>query len=181
MWLEGYHSLGWGAAPETLMYATCENYLYGCTLLNLHGLYYTTYGSHWEWAPPCYHFRMPYWAHMGVFLRYFEHLSYLLSQGRLACDVAVVYPVAPYEADMDGEAAKDTAFDLARRLMADGINFEFIDNDSLAGAVVADGRLNVDACGARRFRRWSCRTWRPCAGPPSKRPPSSHRRAARSS
>jgi hypothetical protein len=35
-----------------LMQATRENFLYGCTLLNLHGLYYTTHGSFWEWAPP---------------------------------------------------------------------------------------------------------------------------------
>ncbi|MBI2929177.1 MAG: hypothetical protein HYY24_26230 [Verrucomicrobia bacterium] len=48
VWLEGYHSLGWGATPERLMFATRENYLYGCTLLNLHGLYYTTHGSFWE-------------------------------------------------------------------------------------------------------------------------------------
>ena len=51
--MEGCHSLGWGATPEQLMFATRENYLHGCTLLNLHGLYYySIYGSHWEWAPP---------------------------------------------------------------------------------------------------------------------------------
>lgn len=143
VWLEGYHSLGWGAAPELLMFATRENYLYGCTLLNLHGLYYTTYGSHWEWAPPCYHFRMPYWEHMDVFLGYFERLSYLMSQGHTVCDVAVVYPVAPFEAEMNGGKSRDTAFDLGNRLMAAGINFEFIDNDSLARALVQDGRLVV--------------------------------------
>ncbi len=148
VWLEGYHSLGWGAAPERLMTATRENYLYGCTLLNLHGLYYSTYGSYWEWAPPDYHFRMPYWAHMDTFLRYFERLSYLLSQGYFVSDVAVVYPVAPYEAEMDGEKAKNTAFDLARHLMAAGINFEFIDNDSLARATVENGRLLVKDAGA---------------------------------
>ena len=148
VWLEGYHSLGWGATPETLMFATRENYLYGTTLFNLHGLYYSTYGSYWEWAPPCYHFRMPYWAHMTTFLGYFDRLSYLLSQGHLACDVAVVYPVAPYEAEMDGDQAKDTAFDLARRLFTAGINFEFIDNESLARAVVEDGLLKVKDAGA---------------------------------
>ena len=148
VWLEGYHSLGWGATPERLMHATRENYLYGCTLLNLHGFYYTTYGSHWEWAPPCYHFRMPYWAHMDTFLGYFERLSYLLSQGHLVCDVAVVYPVAPFEAEMDGDKAKNAAFDLARRLMEAGINFEFIDNDSLARATVEKGRLVVKEAGA---------------------------------
>jgi len=148
VWLEGYHSLGWGATPERLMHATRENYLYGCTLLNLHGLYYTTYGSHWEWAPPSYHFRMPYWAHMGVFLGYFDRLSYLMSQGHHVCDVAIVYPVAPYEAEMNGGKATSTAFDLGQRLMAAGIDFEFIDNDSLARAEVADGRLTVPAAGA---------------------------------
>jgi hypothetical protein len=152
VWLEGYHSLGWGASPEVLMFATRENYLYGCTLLNLHGLYYTTYGSYWEWAPPDYHFRMPYWAHMEHFLRYFDRLSYLLSQGHFVADVAVLYPVAPYEADMDGnkdgERAKKTAFDLGTRLMAAGINFEFIDNDSLARAKVEHGRLVVKEANA---------------------------------
>jgi len=143
VWLEGYHSLGWGATPERLMFATRENYLYGCTLLNLHGLYYTTHGSFWEWAPPCYHFRMPYWEHMGVFLKYFDRLSYLLSQGTLVCDVAVVYPVAPFEAGLDGKRATQVAFDTARSLMAAGVNFEFIDADSLARAQVRQGRLEV--------------------------------------
>jgi len=148
VWLEGYHSLGWGATPERLMFATRENYLYGCTLLNLHGLYYSTYGSHWEWAPPCYHFRMPYWEHMDSFLRYFDRLSYLLSQGHFVADVAVVYPVAPYEAEMNGDAARQSAFELGGALMRAGINFEFIDNDSLARATVADGRLRVQAANA---------------------------------
>lgn len=143
VWLEGYHSLGWGATPERLMFATRENYLYGCTLLNLHGLYYTTHGSFWEWAPPCYHFRMPYWEHMGVFLKYFERLSYLLSQGAFVCDVAVLYPVAPFEAGLDGGKATRTAFDIGRALMAAGINFEFVDADSLARAAVRDGRLDA--------------------------------------
>jgi hypothetical protein len=148
VWLEGYHSLGWGATPGQLMYATRENYLYGCTLLNLHGLYASTYGSHWEWAPPCYHFRMPYWEHMDVFLKYFERLSYLMSQGHTVCDVAVVYPVAPAEAGMDGQAARATAFELGRKLLSSGINFEFIDNESLARAVSEGDRLLVPEAGA---------------------------------
>jgi len=148
VWLEAYHSLGWGATPERLMFATRENYLYGCTLFSLHGLYYSTYGSHWEWAPPCYHFRMPYWAHMHVFLRYFDRLSYLMSQGHHVCDVAIIYPVAPYQAEMNGKAACSTAFDLAGRLMKAGIDFDFIDNDSLARADVENGRLTVKAADA---------------------------------
>ena len=148
VWLEGYHSLGWGATPEQLMFATRENFLYGCTLLNLHGLYYSTYGSFWEWAPPCYHFRMPYWDHMDTFLRYFDRLSWLMSQGHTVCDVAIVYPVAPYEAEMGGDTARNTSFELGRKLMAAGISFEFIDNESLARAVIDNGCLKVQDAGA---------------------------------
>ncbi len=143
VWLEGYHSLGWSAAPENLMFATRENYLYGCNLLNLHGLYYTTHGSYWEWAPPCYHFRMPYWEHMGVFLKYFERLSYLMSQGVHQCDVAVMYPVAPGQAGLGGNEATQAAFAAGTTLMDRGYDFIFIDSESLARADIRDGRLHV--------------------------------------
>ena len=95
VWLEGYHSQGWQASTTTIFDSTCHNYLYGSNLLNLHGLYYSTYGGWWEWAPPCYHFRMPYWTYMKTFLKYFERLSYVLSQGVHVCDVAVVNPLEP--------------------------------------------------------------------------------------
>lgn len=143
VWLEGYHSLGWSAAPERLMQATCENYIYGCTLLNLHGLCYSTHGSYWEWAPPCYHFRMPYWRHMDVFMKYFERLSYILSQGVHCCDVAVMYPVAPLQAGMGGNEATKTAFETGRRLIDEGIDFDFMDFQSLDRAEIRDGRLHV--------------------------------------
>ena len=143
VWLEGYHSLGWGATPERLMFATCENYLYGCNLLNLHGLYYTTHGSYWEWAPPCYHFRMPYWDHMGIFLKYFERLSYLLSQGVLQADVAVMYPVSPVQAKMGGDEATRVAFDSGTELFNNGHDFIFMDDQSLVRAEIKEKELHV--------------------------------------
>jgi hypothetical protein len=154
--------LGWGATPERLMFATRENYLYGCNLLNLHGLYYTTHGSFWEWAPPCYHFRMPYWEHMDVFLRYFDRLSYLMSQGVHQCDIAVMYPVAPGQAGLGGREATDAAFAAGTALMNHGYDFIFMDFESLARAEIRDGRLHVADASYRvlvlpamRAVRWS--------------------------
>ncbi len=162
VWLEGYHSLGWGATPERLMQATCENYIYGCSLLNLHGLYYTTHGSFWEWAPPSYHFRMPYWEHMDVFFKYFERLSYLMSQGVHQCDVAVMYPVSPGQAQLGGPEATETAFAVGTKLFQDGYDFIFMDSESLARAQIRDGRLHVSDASYRvlvlpamRAVRWS--------------------------
>ena len=162
VWLEGYHSFGWGATPEQLMYATRENYLYGCTLLNLHGLYYTTHGGFWEWAPPCYHFRMPYWDHMGVFLKYFERLSYLLSQGVHQSEIAVMYPVSPHQARLDGDNATRTAFSVGEKLFNGGYDFIFMDHQSLGRAEIRDGRIHVSGGSYRvlvlpamRAVRWS--------------------------
>ena len=145
VWLEGYHSLGWGATPNDLMEATNENFVYGCTLLNLHGLYYTTHGSFWEWAPPCYHFRMPYWEHFGGFLKYFERLSWLLSQGVWQSEIAILYPTAPSMAGLDANQrqATETAFAAARKIYSTARDITFLDDASLLRAEVKDGRLHV--------------------------------------
>ncbi|MDO5308206.1 MAG: glycosyl hydrolase [Planctomycetia bacterium] len=143
VWLEGYHSFGWGAAPEKLLDATNDNFLFGANLLNLHGLYYTTYGGFWEWAPPCYHFRQPYWENFEVFLRYFERLSFALTRGVEQTEFVVLYPTSPYHARLDGARARDVAFEAAQRLFNKGHDVLFIDDESLARAEVKDGRLCV--------------------------------------
>lgn len=179
VWLEGYHSMGWHATPERLMFATSENYLYGCNLLNLHGLYYTTHGSFWEWAPPDYHFRMPYWDHMSIFLKYFERLSYLLSHGILQADIAIMYPVSPMQADMqvrkanilqDGTGMLDldkkdytkAAFESGSALFNNGYDFIFMDDQSLARAAISKKEFNVSDASykvlvlpAMKVVRWS--------------------------
>lgn len=145
VWLEGYHSLGWGATPERIFHATCENFIYGANLLNLHGLYYSTYGSWWEWAPPCYHFRMPYWRDFSVLLRYFERLSYLMSQGRQKADILIYYPVSEFQgAGEHGKEAAQYAFEAARHLAEAHYNVLFVDDDSIARGEVAGKELVID-------------------------------------
>ncbi|MBQ9874998.1 MAG: hypothetical protein IJM30_11105 [Thermoguttaceae bacterium] len=143
VWLEGYHSFGWGADPKRLLFATNENYLFGANLLNLHGLYYTTYGGYWEWAPPCYHFRQPYWETFGTFLKYFQRLSFALTRGVEQTDVVVLYPVSSYHAKLDGPRARDVAFEAATRVFASGRDVLFIDDESIQRAEVKDGKLCV--------------------------------------
>lgn len=143
VWLEGYHSSGWGTGTEALTDATFANFIEGQNLLTLHGLYYSTHGGWWEWAPPCNHFRMPYWPHMKEFFACTKRLSYLLSQGDHRCDVAILYPVAPTEAGLDGDKAVQTAFALGEHLYRSGIDFDFMDFESLARAQVADKEMRV--------------------------------------
>jgi hypothetical protein len=142
-WLEGFHSSGWGTSSASLAEATFTNFAMGQNLLSLHGLYYSTHGGWWEWAPPDNHFRQPYWANMDHFLKCTERLSYILSQGYHRCDVAILYPVTPMVAGINGDKAVSIAFEAGEELYKAGIDYDFIDFESLNRCKVKDGELKV--------------------------------------
>jgi hypothetical protein len=143
VWLEGFHSSGWGTNSAEIADAVFGNFVMGQNLLTFHGLYYSTHGGWWEWAPPCNHFRMPYYQHIGPFMNTVQRLSYILSQGYHKCDVAILYPVEPVIAGTAGEGAVKAAFTAGTDLYNAGIDFDFIDYESLARATVKNGRIQV--------------------------------------
>ena len=145
VWLEGYHSQGWQASAETVFDSSVHNFVYGASLYNLHGLYYSTYGGWWEWAPPCYHHHMPYWRHMPKFLKYFERLSFALSHGVHVADVAVLSPV---EAAIYNRTTGRTAADISHAIITElatrrSVDCDYLDGDSLKAAEIHEGRLCV--------------------------------------
>jgi len=142
-WLEGYHSSGWGTTLESITGPTGDNFIYGANLLNLHGLYYTTNGGFFEWAPPDFHFRMPYWDDEEKWLKKYTRLAQLLTTGNHRCDAAVFYPTASCTADISKDKAIEGTFSAAEYLFSHGVDFDFIDNDSLLRAEVKNGRLCV--------------------------------------
>lgn len=142
VWLEGFYSSGWGTTTTALTDAIFSDFAMGYNLLTLHGLYYATPGSLWEWAPPCNHFRMPYWTTMDKTLAGTERLSYILSQGYHRCDMAVIYPVEPKVAGY-GKTSSDAAFATGRQLYNNGIDFDFIDYSSLQKCNTDNKELSV--------------------------------------
>jgi hypothetical protein len=143
VWLEGFHSSGWGTSSADVTEAVSANFVAGYNLLSFHGLYYSTMGGWWEWAPPDNHFRMPYWNQIDPLMGYIERLSYLLSQGYHNCDVAIIYPTEPVVAEMDGEISVNLAFGAGELLYEKGVDFDFIDFESLARSEVINGELSV--------------------------------------
>ena len=140
-WLEAFHSMGWDANGGLLTRQLDHHLIAGGNLLCLHGLYYTTHGGWWEWAPPSFHFRMPYWPHMKVWLKYAERMCYVLSQGEHVCDIAILYPTETMQAYPD--ARPDLAFNTALTLSDAGLDYDFIDYQSIQNADIADGSLSV--------------------------------------
>lgn len=140
-WLEAFHSMGWDSNGEWLTSQLEHHMIAGGNLLCLHGLYYSTHGGWWEWAPPCFHFRMPYWPHMKKWLKYAERLSFLLSQGVHVCDIAVLYPTESMQAYPG--ANPDVMWNVTDRLSEAGLDYDYIDFHSLQKAGVENGLLSV--------------------------------------
>lgn len=140
-WLEAFHSMGWDSNGQWLTSQLDHHMIAGGNLLCMHGLYYSTHGGWWEWAPPCFFFRMPYWPHMKRWLAYGERLSYLLSQGTHVCDVAVLYPTESLQAYPD--AGTHRMWQVADRLTERGIDYDFIDRHSLDAAGIDGSGLTV--------------------------------------
>lgn len=140
-WLEAFHSMGWGSSGAWLTQQIDHHFVAGGNLVCMHGLYYSTHGGWWEWAPPDFHFRMPYWTHMKQWLKYVERMSYILSQGAHVCDIAVLYPTESKQAYPDSKPNKtfNTALNLSNR----GFDYDFIDFRSLRNATVIDKSLKI--------------------------------------
>ena len=143
VWLEGFYGSGWGTTSSDVTEAIFANFVAGYNLLSFHGLYYSTQGGWWEWAPPCNHFRMPYWNQIDPLMSCVERLSYLLSQGVHNCDVAILYPTEPVVAGMDGKKSVEMAFKTGEQLYTGGIDFDFIDFESLDRSEVKDAEIHV--------------------------------------
>ena len=140
-WLEAFHSMGWGSSGEWLTQQIDHHFIAGGNLVCMHGLYYSTHGGWWEWAPPCFHFRMPYWPHMKGWLEYTERMSYLLSQGNHVCDIAIMYPTESMQAYP--KANTRITFATAKQLSNAGLDYDFLDFRSLRDAEVKDKCLHI--------------------------------------
>ena len=173
VWAECFHSSGWGATPAQMVAATNGVFVLGANLINLHALYATTAGSWWEWAPPDFHFRQPYWTCMGAYNDYLTRVCWLMSQGDKIGDAVMLYPTtaiagglnpkvdphsagpASYSEQQRGEDLPDLdvaeicALSSAQALFEAGIDVDFIDDASLEAASFGDGIL---AAGRGRWR-----------------------------
>lgn len=141
VWLEGYHSSGWGTTPESITAPTSDNFIFGANLLNLHGLYYSTNGGFFEWAPPDFHFRMPYWDDLKEWLDKYKRLSNILTIGRHRADVAIYYPVSSCDYGENHKSCIENTFSTAEYLFSHGVDFDFIDFQSVENSRCENGRL----------------------------------------
>jgi hypothetical protein len=162
VWLEAFHSTGWGGTLEETFDWLLPWLRAGITLYAPHADYYSTRGGWWEWAPPSTCWRQPYWKHYPLFAKTITRLCWLLSRGHHVCDVAVVYPTSTVQAGLTlngptdaARRAQDAWTELTgtmvwQRFKPGGLDqwnrdYDALDEDSLARAGVQAGRLVMGA------------------------------------
>ncbi|MBN1490056.1 MAG: endo-1,4-beta-xylanase [Phycisphaerae bacterium] len=150
VWIEAFHSSGWGQTLEEIAVLLHPWLADGATLYNPHAIYYSTHGSFYEWAPPDTGWRQPYFAHYSALADYVSRLCWMLTQGRHVADVAIVHPASTVHACTGfgpGMAAAQEAHDMywavQGSLRQRRVDYLIIDEDSIQRANVADGVLTV--------------------------------------
>jgi hypothetical protein len=160
VWIEAFHSSGWGGTLEETLDWLLPWLRGGATLYDPHAVYASTKGGWWEWAPPATDWRQPYWRHHGVFAQAVARMSAALSLGRHVCDVAVLAPTATVQAGTAIDAVSDAARraqDTYLELVGDmswfstrpgvldrlGLDADVLDDEAAARAEVRGGRLRV--------------------------------------
>jgi hypothetical protein len=160
VWIEAFHSSGWGGTLEEMFDWLLPWLRAGATLYDPHAVYYSTRGGWWEWAPPATDWRQPYWRHYSIFARAVSRLCAALTVGHHVCDIGVLYPNATVQAGLspDGpdamaQAAHDTYLRLVGvmhwakvelgvldRLRRD---YDVLDDASVQRGEARDGRLRI--------------------------------------
>lgn len=172
VWIEAFHSSGWGGTLEDTYHWLLPFLRSGANLYNPHASYFGTAGGWFEWAPPSTDWRQPYWKQYPAFSRAVARICSIMSWGGYAADVAVLHPTAtmqalvPLDAPVrhfgdgrlgDGHADADETqrhyLDLCGTnnwlaphpgaLDRRGISFDVVDDDSVQRAKAADGALRI--------------------------------------
>ncbi|MEV6171953.1 glycosyl hydrolase [Streptomyces sp. NPDC051954] len=172
VWMEAFHSSGWGGTLEDTYDWLLPFLRSGANLYNPHASYFGTAGGWFEWAPPSTDWRQPYWKQYPAFSRAVARICSIMSWGSYDADVAVLHPTAtmqslvPLDAPVhhfgdgrlgEGHAEADETqqhyLDLCGTnnwlrprtgaLDLNRVSFDVIDDDSVQRAKPVDGALHI--------------------------------------
>ncbi len=140
----------WDCTLARMKWIANWEYVLGVNLFNNHGYHYSIEGERKRDWPPSQFYHHPWWAHYDQFTTYMARLSYMLTDGRHVAKILVLYPLAsiwanyvPQQRDKVGsliEAEFNFLTDALLRLHQD---FDYVDEDVLAKAQVANGLLKI--------------------------------------
>ncbi|MEA9986460.1 hypothetical protein [Subtercola sp. RTI3] len=165
VWIESFHSSGWGGTLEETYDWLSPYFRRGANLYDPHAVYYSTRSGWFEWAPPSTCWRQPYWPAYGEFALAIARISSTLTMGEHRASTVLFYPTesAQFDVTVEGfdlgeqrstahyhELNGATSWFAERRglLESAGVDYDILGSDTVARAVVDDGELLI---GTGRF------------------------------
>ncbi|MEW6511950.1 MAG: glycosyl hydrolase [Bacteroidota bacterium] len=140
----------WDCSLERMKWIANWEYVLGVNLFNNHGYHYSIEGERKRDWPPSQFYHHTWWKYYDRFTTYMARLSHLLSGGRHVARVAVLYPInsiwANYVPQQRTAVGNATEFDfnyLTDALLRLHYDFDYIDEDVLAGASIRGGKIRV--------------------------------------
>jgi hypothetical protein len=160
VWIEAFHSSGWGGTLEETFDWLLPWLRAGATLYDPHAVYYSTRGGWWEWAPPSTDWRQPYWKHYSIFAQTVSRLCSVLTLGHHVCDIGVLFPTTTVQAGLlmsgftqDAHMAHDLYLRLVGKMhwykVEPGVldracrDFDVLDDASVQRGEARNGRLHI--------------------------------------
>ena len=147
---ESFGGMFMDATMQRMKWIADWEYVLGVNLLNPHGFHYTLEGARKRDWPPSMFYQYPWWRYYGEFSDYISRLSYMLTGGRHVAKVAVLWPITSLFANYVPQARnrfdKRTEFDfnvLSDVLLRLHHDFDYVDDEAVANATVADGALRI--------------------------------------
>ncbi|MBT2500154.1 hypothetical protein J7E25_13760 [Agromyces sp. ISL-38] len=92
VWIEAFHSSGWGGTLEETYDWLSPFLRRGANLYDPHAVYYSTRSGWFEWAPPSTCWRQPYWPGYHVFAEAVTRLSSVLTAGEHVASTVLLFP-----------------------------------------------------------------------------------------
>ncbi|UFS58574.1 hypothetical protein [Subtercola endophyticus] len=171
VWIESFHSSGWGGTLEETYDWLSPYFRRGANLYDPHAVYYSTRSGWFEWAPPSTCWRQPYWPAYGEFALAIARVSSTLTMGQHRASTVLFYPTesAQFDVTVDGRdlgEARSTAhyhqlngatswFAERRGLLESaGVDYDILGSDTVAHAAIeADAAGGAELLiGSGRFR-----------------------------
>jgi alpha-L-rhamnosidase len=147
---ESFGGIFMDATMQRMKWIADWEYVLGVNLLNPHGFHYTFEGARKRDWPPSMFYQYPWWPWYGEFSAYVSRTSELLSGGRHVAKVAVLWPINAMFASYlpQTRTARSEAVEHGLNVLTDTLlrlhhDFDYLDEEVLAGAEVDGGRVRV--------------------------------------
>jgi len=140
----------WDCTMARMKWVADWEYVLGVNLFNPHGFHYSISDDRKRDWPPSQFYHHPWWKDYKFFADYLLRLSYALSGGRHVAKIAMLYPISTIWANYTPQAPeacsalcqRDFEY-LSDALLRLHFDYDYIDEEVLAGAEVKEGKLRV--------------------------------------